>query len=128
MHEISGLIKTKLECSLWTGLPVSPTNGINEVVVNYPFEILLSNFFAFDKKQPQGVPISYVTRISVINWVDTGTFGLGICESLSFQVSQDTAAAIRQSRAKVTDRQSEFSSSNFLRMSARMHFSGIGCS
>lgn len=44
---------------LWRRLLIHPTDGIHCVVANKPFEIILANFSAVEKKFPKRMVISY---------------------------------------------------------------------
>lgn len=49
MIELSSIITTELNHSLWIERPVRPANGIHELVAHRLFEILYTNFFAVEK-------------------------------------------------------------------------------
>lgn len=63
MNRISGLIRTKHMKSLWTGRRIRSTNEIHDVVANKPFKSLSTNFSTVKYTLPEGMAISYATRI-----------------------------------------------------------------
>lgn len=100
---ISILIHTETESSVWTGFRVQSANRIHELYANKLLKILLANFFAVEKTFSTGMVISYATRASVAHLADTGVRVTGICDFLKLFVNQATAASIRQLQTKVAD-------------------------
>lgn len=79
---------------LYNGTCVHSASGISGVMAKNPFEILLSNFSAVERKLPNGVVISYAWKNSFIHLTVTDTIVGGVSESLNSMVDQGMAAII----------------------------------
>lgn len=82
--KISGLVHMEPKNSLWTGCLVHSANRIHEAFKNEPFEILLTDLSAVEKKLSKDMVISYAKRSLIIHLAVTGSMAAGICESRKF--------------------------------------------
>lgn len=102
VSKMSGQHRSEPNNFLWRGWRVREAKGIHEGARNKPFEILLTNFFADEKKLIKKMALCYATKSRVIHLAVTRSMAAYVCDLLHLTVLQTTASCILQPRTKLT--------------------------